>query len=89
MKSDYRVLVLMALMSFCSGAIVAAQDTPPRLTPLTPQELAIRKNAELFVNAFNKRDAKEVALLFTADSQMSHNGELIAEGREAIDPGGH
>jgi uncharacterized protein (TIGR02246 family) len=79
------VLIVVAMISVVSGAVVAQQNAPAGPLELTPEERAIRNNAEMFVRAFNQGEAKQVAALFTSDSQMSHNGELIAVGREAIE----
>ena len=51
----------------------------------SPEQQAIQKNAEAFVEAFNKADAKGIAALFTANGQMSVDGETMAEGRVAIE----
>jgi uncharacterized protein (TIGR02246 family) len=51
---------------------------------LSPDQQAIRANAEAFVADFNKGDAKGVAALWTPEGEMSVDGEAIGVGREAI-----
>ena len=51
---------------------------------MSPDQQAIMKNAEAFVDAFDKGDAKSVAALWTAKGEMSLDGEDVAAGREEI-----
>ena len=47
-------------------------------------EAAIRANVSRFVKAYNARDAKAVAALFTSDGQIEDKEGNVSEGREAI-----
>ena len=53
-------------------------------TSLTPDQQAIMKNAEAFVAAFDKGDAKSVASLWAEKGEMSLDGEAVAAGREQV-----
>ena len=61
------------------------QGRKPADSKLSPEQTAIRNNAQAFVDAFNVADARAVASLFAPDGQMSVDGETIAEGRKAIE----
>jgi uncharacterized protein (TIGR02246 family) len=50
-----------------------------------PQQEEILKRAKLFLDAFNKRDAKAVASLFTADAEMVERDGGILTGRKEIE----
>lgn len=51
---------------------------------LSPEQQAIRTNAESFVAAFDNGDADAVAALWAENGEMSLDGEAIAVGREQI-----
>ncbi len=68
------------LLLLGTGAVLAQEATPQ----LTPEQAAIRKNAEAFVVAYDNADAKGVAALWAEDGEMSIDGETVAVGREAI-----
>lgn len=81
MRCSISIMVLLALT-----LVVDAQETKQtKPTKRSPEQQAIQKNAEAFVEAFNKADAKAVAALYTANGQMSVDGETIAEGRAAVE----
>jgi uncharacterized protein (TIGR02246 family) len=48
-------------------------------------EAAIRANVAAFVKAYNAKDAKAIAALFTPDGQIVDKEGDVAEGREAIE----
>jgi len=75
----------IALITCLAGTALAQEKDKKKAAQLSPEQRAIQKNAEAFVNAFNKGDAKAVAALWTAGGHMSVNGEVIAEGRDAIE----
>jgi uncharacterized protein (TIGR02246 family) len=82
MRHAFTVFGLVALLA---GLVHAQEDKKAETTKLSPSQQAIRKNAEAFVEAFNKADAKAVAALYTENAQMSVDGETIAEGRAAVE----
>jgi uncharacterized protein (TIGR02246 family) len=51
----------------------------------TEDEAAIRKNIAAFVKAYNAKDAKAIAALFTPDGQIEDKEGDINDGREAIE----
>jgi uncharacterized protein (TIGR02246 family) len=65
----------------------AKRDAPGRAQPAgdrSADEALIRANIDEFVKAYNARDAKAVAALFTPDGQIEDKSVDITEGREAI-----
>jgi len=52
---------------------------------LSPDQQAVRQNAEAFVAAFDQGDAKSVAALWAEKGEMSLDGEAIAVGREEVE----
>lgn len=71
------------LFIFAAIACSLAQDNSPP-AKLSPDQQAIRANAEAFVAAFNKGDAKGVASLWTLQGEMSVDGEAVGVGRDDI-----
>jgi uncharacterized protein (TIGR02246 family) len=71
------VVVLLGL-TVRSGATEDAQDK-------AKEEAAILKNAEGFVEAFHKGDAKAVAAFWTADGDYTDMTGKLYKGREAIE----
>jgi uncharacterized protein (TIGR02246 family) len=51
----------------------------------SPDEKAIRRTAEQFVQAYNGADAKALAALFTEDAEMVDHDGSTAKAREAIE----
>ena len=78
MKVLYSILCV-----FAAVGCVHAQENPAA-EQLSPDQLAIRSNAEAFVAAFNKGDAEGVASLWADNGEMSLDGEAVAVGREAV-----
>ena len=72
-------LALLCLLT--SAGFIDAQEPPT----LSPDQQAIRANAEAFVAAFDKGDAKAVAALWTEEGEMSLDGEAIAVVRKAVE----
>jgi uncharacterized protein (TIGR02246 family) len=56
----------------------------PLAADRTVDEAAIRANIAQFVKAYNTKDAKAVAALFTPDGQIEDKDGDVTEGREAI-----
>ena len=76
-------VVSQILCVFAAFGCCFAQDASPP-AELSPDQQAIRKNAEAFVAAFDKGDAKSVAALWTENGEMSLDGEAVAVGREQV-----
>ena len=68
----------------CALVAVASVRAEEAGEQLTPDQQAIRKNAEAFVAAFDKGDADSVAALWAENGEMSLDGEAIAVGREQV-----
>jgi uncharacterized protein (TIGR02246 family) len=68
-----------------SPAGKSAQDeNKARPVDRSADEAAIRANIAKFVKAYNAKDAKAVAALFTVDGQIEDEEGDVTEGREAI-----
>jgi uncharacterized protein (TIGR02246 family) len=63
---------------------IAAACAQEGTEQLSPDQLAIRKNAEAFVDAFDKGDASSVAALWAENGEMSLDGDAVAIGREQV-----
>src|SRR5947209_3043712 len=84
------IVLLQSVRSQTQPAKDAAPDdlgrrgeNPPAIER-TADEGAIRANIAQFVKAYNARDAKAVAALFTPDGQIEDKEGNVTEGREAI-----
>jgi uncharacterized protein (TIGR02246 family) len=85
-------LVLQCVQSQSSPTqkTAPAAQSPQKDGKATPaagrsaDEAAIRANIALFVKAYNAKDAKAVAALFTPDGQIEGKDGEVTEGREAI-----
>ena len=75
--------VFPLLCIFAAIGCGLAQDASPP-AKLSPDQQAIRKNAEAFVAAFDQGDAKSVAALWTENGELSLDGEAVAVGREQV-----
>ena len=78
MRIAFPILCVFAII----GRGVAQDNSTP--AKLSPDQQAIRANAEAFVAAFNKGDATAVADLWTPEGEMSVDGEPVGVGREVI-----
>lgn len=78
-------LIAMTLLLSPFGAY-AQEDAPKEVSEeLSPDQQAIKKNAEAFVAAFDKGNAKAVAALWAENGEMSLDGKTIAEGRGEVE----
>jgi uncharacterized protein (TIGR02246 family) len=59
---------------------IATQDAKP-----DPQQEEILKRAKLFLEAFNKRDAKALAKLFTEQAELEERDGSVLRGRKEIE----
>jgi len=85
---------MLALLIVTGGVCLGfAQESKPKPTDQkesaqpaqsSPDIDAIRAASEAFVAAFNKKDAKAVAALWTEDGQYSDNTGRVFAGRKAI-----
>jgi len=57
----------------------------PRATDHKADEAAIRANVAAFLNAYNAKDSKAIAALFTPDGQIEDKEGEVSQGREAIE----
>ena len=80
-----RMLWLPALfaLAFCFTTGPASAEKKPRENP--KEEAAILKNAEAFVEAFHKGDAKAIAAFWTPDGDYTDQTGRHLKGREAIE----
>src|SRR4249920_1257282 len=74
----HSILPLAMACAIRSGVTVHAADPDP-------QEAAIQKTAEAFVEAFHKGDAKAVAAFWTPDGDYVDDTGRVLKGREAIE----
>ena len=74
------VSCLASLLVVCTAAGVTADD---QATPAA--EAAIRANVDAFVKAYNARDAKAIAELFTPEGQLLDENDHTTHGRDAIE----
>ena len=74
-------MALIAFPGLCDGQSDGDSGEPKP----SPELELIRKNAEAFVDAFNKADAKAVAALWAPTGEMSLDGKTLAKGREAVE----
>jgi uncharacterized protein (TIGR02246 family) len=56
-----------------------------RATDHSADEAAIRANVAAFLNAYNAKDSKAIAALFTPDGQIEDKEGDVSQGREAIE----
>jgi uncharacterized protein (TIGR02246 family) len=75
----------MVLFAWCALVAISSTYAQEDSEQLSPDQQAIKKNAEAFVAAFEKGDAKAVAALWAENGEMSLDGETIAEGRDEVE----
>jgi len=81
-----RTPLIVASLLLSATFAVAQEDAPKEVAEeLSPDQQAIKVNAEAFVAAFDKGDAKAVAALWAENGEMSLDGETIAEGRGQVE----
>ena len=71
-------LALFLMFALAAVATGQAQESAEEGEKLSPDQQAIVKNAEAFVAAFDKGNAKAVAALWADNGEMSVDGETIA-----------
>ena len=78
-----RLLPLLGVLALASltPRPGVAEDVPDK----AKEEAAIFKNAEAFVAAFHKGDAKAVAAFWTTDGDYTDQTGKVFKGREAIE----
>src|SRR5262249_21398450 len=99
MHSKWAYLAFVGLLAAVTGGWIVAKDGPlqrsqpeERSAPSVAAEkgreadtAAIHKNAEAFVEAFNKGNAKAVAALWTAHGGLFEDSGIELRGRDAIE----
>ena len=94
------IALLAGLVIVVSPAVKSQSDSEKKTSPADPQgrdkgekkpnadrsadDQAIRANVAAFVKAYNARDSKAIAALFTPDGQVVDKDGDVSEGREAI-----
>jgi uncharacterized protein (TIGR02246 family) len=76
---------LTVLVGLAAGAVLAPNPGFARQDKLNPEEAALQRNAEAFVDAFHKGDAKAVAAFWTEDGDYTDQRGHRLKGREAIE----
>jgi hypothetical protein len=79
-----RTSLTRSMLPFVLACALGSGSSPARAADSDPQEAAITKTAEAFVEAFQKGDAKAVASFWTPDGDYgsySHSGSTTATGR--------
>ncbi|TWT81367.1 hypothetical protein CA13_28190 [Planctomycetes bacterium CA13] len=74
-------VTIVSTFMFVACGFAQDNSPPPKLSA---DQQAIRKNAEAFVAAFDKGDAKAVASFWAKKGEMSLDGEPVAVGREQV-----
>jgi uncharacterized protein (TIGR02246 family) len=88
-------MLLLLLTAISAGRSLAQSEASAGAKPetssegskLAPELAAIRAGSEAFVAAFNKKDAKAVAALWTEDGEYIDDSGHAFLGREAIETG--
>ena len=80
-----RSRLLMFLVPLAAAAILATGRGFARQEKANPEEAALQKNAEAFVEAFHKGDAKALAAFWTAEGDYTDQRGHHIKGREAIE----
>ena len=74
----------LTVFAFCTLVAMSSARAAETTQKLSPDQQAIRKNAEAFVAAFDKADPDSVAALWAENGEMSLDGDTIAVGREQV-----
>ena len=93
MRTTLVLILLLLATGVCLGQTPKSESPQPEANPpaagteSSPDLAAIRAGSEAFVAAFNKRDAKAIAALWTENGEyMDDSGRRFA-GRDAIEKG--
>ena len=76
--------IVIAVLCICVASTPGFAQESPAPVKLSPEQQAIRANAEAFVAAFNQGDAKAVSALWAEEGEMSLDGEPVAVGRVEV-----
>src|SRR5262249_5640458 len=82
MRTPLLILLAMPAMLFVASRGAQAADAP---RPYPAEEAALLKNAEAFVEALHKGDAKALAALWTPDGDYTSQKGRELKGRDAIE----
>ena len=80
-----RISLIRSILPLALACALGSGGSPARAAESDPQEAAITKTAEAFVEAFQKGDAKAVAAFWTQDGDYVDLTGRVLNGRPAIE----
>jgi uncharacterized protein (TIGR02246 family) len=80
-----RISLTRSMLSLALACALGSGSSPAGAADSNPQEAAITKTAEAFVEAFQKGDAKAVASFWTPDGDYVDPSGRVLSGRPAIE----
>src|SRR5260370_22553642 len=80
-----RTSLIRSILPLALACALGSGSSPARAAESDPQEAAITKTAEAFVEAFQKGDAKAVAAFWTQDGDFVDLTGRVLNGRPAIE----
>jgi len=80
-----RISLIRSILPLALACALGCGGSPARAAESDPQEAAITKTAEAFVEAFQKGDAKAVAAFWTQDGDFVDLTGRVLNGRPAIE----
>ncbi|MBL8869291.1 MAG: SgcJ/EcaC family oxidoreductase [Planctomycetaceae bacterium] len=84
-----KILLSLSTCLIASNAVWAQEATPRATTNATaevnPQEKEIRADIQAFVDAYNKKDAKQIASLFLEQAYLVDERDDVVQGRANIE----
>lgn len=80
-----RTSLIRSIVPLALACALGSGSSPARAAESDPQEAAITKTAEAFVEAFQKGDAKAVAAFWTQDGDYVDLTGRVLNGRPAIE----
>jgi len=80
-----RISLIRSILPLALACALGSGGSPARAAESDPQEAAITKTAEAFVEAFQKGDAKAVAAFWTQDGDYVDLTGRVRNGRPAIE----
>jgi uncharacterized protein (TIGR02246 family) len=76
---------IVSVLPFAVACAIGYSTSPARAAESDPQEAAITKTAEAFVDAFQRGDAKAIASFWTPDGDYVDPSGRVLSGRPAIE----
>jgi uncharacterized protein (TIGR02246 family) len=80
-----RISLTRSILPLALACALGSGSSPARAADPDPQEAAITRTAEAFVEAFQKGDAKAVASFWTPDGDYVDPSGRVLNGRPAIE----